>query len=68
MSKLPNLGIGIRNGEPVTDEAEHFIACPECGQPIDCRDLAQVFHHNAPGHGPLPETEVMRVMRGRHRN
>lgn len=44
------------------------MECPTCGQPIDCRDLGQVFHHNAPGHDLLPETEVMRVMRGRLRN
>jgi hypothetical protein len=38
----------------LSDEAEHFIACPECGQAIDCRLLGDVLHHETPGHDPLP--------------
>ena len=39
---------------PVGEE-QHFYACPKCGQPVDKRDLGQVFHHEVPGHEPLPE-------------
>jgi hypothetical protein len=42
--------IGQRVDKPVTDEAEHFIRCPDCGGWIDMRDLCQVFEHA----GPLP--------------
>ncbi len=49
VTKLPNLGIGVRQGLPVTDEMEHFVRSPRCGQKLDMRDLAQVYHHNTPG-------------------
>jgi hypothetical protein len=43
---------GIYFGRPIreqpTDEAEDFIRCPACGGWIDCRDLGQVFEHEAP--------------------
>lgn len=42
--------MGKRVGPPVTDEAQHFIKCGDCGGWIDCRDLGQVFDHE----GPLP--------------
>lgn len=41
-------------GPEPSDEREHFIACPACGQLIDCRDLGAVLHHEQPGHKPLP--------------
>ena len=31
--------MGEHVGQPVKDEAEHFIRCPACGGWIDCRDL-----------------------------
>jgi hypothetical protein len=31
--------IGKLVGEPAKSEAEHFMACPNCGAPIDMRDL-----------------------------
>ena len=49
--------------DSTVDDAEHFFPCPECGQPIDCRDLAAVFHHNDPGHEPLPIEESERLLR-----
>ena len=45
---------GRRVGGEPADEAEHFMACPVCGQAIDKRDLGQVFHHDDPDHEPLP--------------
>lgn len=42
----------VVGSEPV-DEAEHFIVCQTCGQPIDCRRLGDVFHHEEPGHKPI---------------
>ena len=40
------------------DEEDHFITCPACGQPIDCRLLGDVLYHEEPGHKPLPANEV----------
>lgn len=57
MAKPKNPGTGIRGervgGEPAK-ESEHFYRCPACGQAVDMRDLGQVFHHEEPGHKPLP--------------
>ena len=47
----------------VTDPADHVMLCPECLQPIDCRDLTAVFHHNRPGHEPLPLGAAERLLR-----
>jgi len=38
---------------PVTDERDHFYVCAECGEAVDRRDLAQVIHHEQPGHEPM---------------
>lgn len=46
--------IGDREGPPVQDESEHFYQCAACGQAVDMRDLGQVFHHEDPGHKPIP--------------
>jgi hypothetical protein len=43
---------GERVGSEPADESEHFMICPECGQAIDRRDLAQVFEHADIGHKP----------------
>ena len=40
-------------GEPV-EEAQHFYTCKACGQAVDKRRLGDVFHHEDPGHEPLP--------------
>jgi hypothetical protein len=40
--------------DPVNTEADHFEVCPTCGQAFDCRRLGDVFHHDEPGHAPLP--------------
>ena len=44
------------------DEGEHFMLCPRCGQPIDCRDLAAALHHEEPGHRRLSLTEATRMV------
>lgn len=49
------------DGEPPTPLG-HFYACLSCGQPVDKRDLAAVFHHEEPGHEPLPVTEAFRLL------
>ena len=56
--------IGARDdgSEPV-DEIKHFYICQACGQPVDKRDLAQVFHHEDQGHAPLPVDDEMRLLR-----
>ena len=46
-------------------EGEHFMVCPGCGQPIDCRDPAAVLHHEEPGHRPLSLKEATRMVSSR---
>lgn len=58
---LSYLGQRVR-GEPF-DERQHFYPCKACGQNVDKRDLAAVFHHEEPGHEPLPAREAHRVLR-----
>lgn len=58
----PNL-IGERTDGAPVDEARHFYGCKACGQPVDKRDLAAVFHHEEPGHKPLPVEDVDRLSR-----
>jgi hypothetical protein len=63
-SKLnPSLAfIGERlDGEP-EDELGHFYLCQACQQPVDKRDLAAVFHHEQPGHGPLRWQDAERLL------
>jgi hypothetical protein len=42
--------IGRRLDKPGENESEHFMACPNCGAPIDMRDLGQVLEHDTPLH------------------
>jgi hypothetical protein len=56
--------IGERlGGEPDAGEIGHFYLCPACQQPVDKRDLAAVFHHEEPGHHPLPAEDAERLLR-----
>ncbi|MEI9416353.1 hypothetical protein [Mesorhizobium sp. Cs1321R2N1] len=53
---------GKVHGPELTNEGDHFYNCPACGQPVDQRDLGQVFWHEVPGHEPLepkPEAKVI---------
>ncbi|MFC4594435.1 hypothetical protein [Sphingobium tyrosinilyticum] len=36
------------------DEAEHFYACPTCGQLVDMRRLGDVVYHAEEEHELLP--------------
>jgi hypothetical protein len=42
--------IGTLRGKPAENEAEHFMPCPNCGAPLDQRDLGQVLAHDTPLH------------------
>jgi hypothetical protein len=42
--------IGLLVGEDVTDEADNFFKCADCGCWFDMRDLGAVLDHE----GPLP--------------
>ena len=53
-SVKPGKIIGKRVGGDTEEEREHFYVCPTCNQAVDQRDLGQVFHHEVPGHKPLP--------------
>lgn len=55
--------IGYYDGPVPADEIEHFHICPACGQPVDRRDLGQVFHHEDKGHQPLPVEDEARLLR-----
>jgi len=55
--------IGQRIGGDPDDELEHFYLCKACQQPVDMRDLAAVFHHEEPGHEPLPAEDAERLLR-----
>lgn len=46
--------------EPV-DEVFHLMACRDCGQLIDLRDLSAVVHHESMGHGRLPPKQSLRL-------
>lgn len=55
--------VGVREGGDPADEAAHFYLCKACGQPVDMRDQGAVFHHEEPGHGPLPVEDAERLIR-----
>ena len=55
--------IGERIDGDHLEETRHFYPCPTCGQPVDKRDLAAVFHHEEPGHKPLPAEDAERLVR-----
>ncbi len=55
---------GRTDGWAVSSEAEHFLCCNECGQPIDCRDLEAVLHHEHPVHLPLAPLDATRMVQG----
>lgn len=42
--------VGVRVDKIITNEAEHFMTCAACGQAYDMRLLAEVMHHETPGH------------------
>ena len=39
-------------------ERDYYCVCEECGQALDTRSAAQVFHHEELGHRPLTESEL----------
>lgn len=45
------------------DESEHFINCGLCGQPIDMRDLSQVFEHEHDDRKPVKKYRSRRVIK-----
>lgn len=51
--ELNAIGSKRTAGEPA-DEAQHFYVCNACGQAVDKRRLGDVFHHEKPGHEPIP--------------
>ena len=42
--------IGKLVGKPSESEAAHFMPCPNCGVPLDQRDLGQMLAHDTPLH------------------
>jgi hypothetical protein len=42
--------VGRRIDKPAESEAEHFMHYPNCGTPVDMRDLGQVPEHDTPLH------------------
>jgi hypothetical protein len=41
------------SAEPPTSENGYFYDCPDCGQAVDERDVAQVIHHEMLDHKPM---------------
>ena len=39
---------------PFSHQRELSYRCGVCGQRVNARDLGQVFHHETPGHNPIP--------------
>ncbi len=50
LNRSPATRVG---GDP-SDEREHFVTCPECGQQVDMRKLGDVLWHEEEGHKPIP--------------
>ena len=58
MSKVTNSAKGITGQRKIKlrdiglpeNERDNFYNCGACGQPVDMRDLGQVFHHEENGH------------------
>ncbi|QDM40623.1 non-homologous end-joining DNA ligase [Altererythrobacter sp. TH136] len=48
---------------PALAEAEHFHACPACGELVDRRNLGDVVYHEQPDHGPLASGPTPAVLR-----
>jgi non-homologous end joining protein Ku len=47
-----------RKRAPPKDESGYFYICEECGQAVDKRSVAQIFHHEELSHLPLTEAEL----------
>jgi hypothetical protein len=47
-----------RKRAPPKDERDYFYICEECGQAVDKRSTAQIFHHEELSHLPLTEAEL----------
>ena len=43
------------------DERDFFYLCEECGQAVDKRSVAQIFHHEEQSHLPLTEAELTQL-------
>lgn len=39
---------------PIWEKHNYTYRCLSCGQPVYALDLGQVFHHEEPGHVPIP--------------
>src|SRR5260370_24494625 len=52
------------HGAPPPTEDGYFYACPDCGQAVDERDLAQVIHHETPDHTPMRLPDAYAVLHG----
>ena len=52
LALLSNLPRGVRRNSEDDSDLSHFYECEACGQAVDVRDLADVFHHEDAGHTP----------------
>jgi hypothetical protein len=62
--------IGKPDGSTPSTEAEHFLACPVCGQKFDMRDLGQALEHwhDGPSSMVVDDEFFLRIYRGRSGN
>ncbi|HEX7943028.1 MAG TPA: hypothetical protein VF495_00090 [Phenylobacterium sp.] len=54
--------VGRSAGEAKNDPILNFERCPRCGQQLDRRDFAAIWHHAQAGHRPLPREEAVRLL------
>src|SRR5207248_5726629 len=57
-----DLLLRARKRPPPKDERDFFYLCEECGQAVDKRSVAQIFHHEEQSHVPLTEAELTQLM------
>jgi len=60
----PFNGLVAKQFDPPFDHQQDLTyVCAACRQRVHARDLGQVFHHETPGHRPIPPQEVRSAKR-----
>jgi hypothetical protein len=58
---IARLSKRARKSPSPRDERDFFYICEECGQAVDKRSVAQIFHHEEQNHLPLTEAELTQL-------
>jgi hypothetical protein len=55
MNRYPSArGLGPDLEPEPEDQTIHYFTCKACGQAVDKRKVGDLFHHEEPGHDPIP--------------